>query len=250
VTGPAVTGPAVTGPAGTARVVSLVPSVTETLLAWGVVPAAVTRFCEQPGLATVGGTKNPDVAAIAALRPDLVVVDREENRREDAEALTAAGLAIHVTHVRRVADVGAMLAALRAAVGLTAGPDVTDAAPQPAAADGRTGLRVWVPIWRRPWMTINDGTYGGSVLAACGVVNVFGDHPDAYPEVDIADVVSRRPDVVLAPSEPYAFGERHRPLFADVAPMVPVDGKDLFWWGVRTAPGLARLRAQLAAVAR
>ncbi|HLY83760.1 MAG TPA: helical backbone metal receptor, partial [Acidimicrobiales bacterium] len=62
------------------RVVSLVPSVTETLLAWGVVPLAVTRFCEQPDLPTVGGTKDPDLGAIVALRPDLVVVDREENR--------------------------------------------------------------------------------------------------------------------------------------------------------------------------
>ena len=74
------------------RVVSLVPSVTETLLAWGVEPVAVTRFCEQPALRAVGGTKDPDIGAIVALAPDLVVVNDEENRREDAEALGAAGL--------------------------------------------------------------------------------------------------------------------------------------------------------------
>src|SRR5262245_35700425 len=73
------------------RVVSLVPSVTETLLDWGIRPVAVTRFCEQPGFPTVGGTKDPDVAAIVALEPDLVVVNDEENRREDADALAAAG---------------------------------------------------------------------------------------------------------------------------------------------------------------
>ena len=82
------------------RVVSLVPSVTETLLAWGVVPVAVTRFCLQPQLAAVGGTKDPDLARIVALAPDLVVMDDEENRRDDAEALEAAGLSLHVTHVR------------------------------------------------------------------------------------------------------------------------------------------------------
>ena len=69
------------------RVVSLVPSVTETLLAWQITPVAVTRFCEQPDLPHVGGTKDPDVAAIVELRPDLVVLCDEENRREDADAL-------------------------------------------------------------------------------------------------------------------------------------------------------------------
>jgi ABC-type Fe3+-hydroxamate transport system substrate-binding protein len=258
----------------TRRVVSLVPSVSETLVAWGVVPVAVTRFCEQPGLATVGGTKNPDIAAIVALDPDVVVVDEEENRREDAEALEAAGVALHVTHVRRVADVAPMLAALRVAVGLRpsartdgdgAGRGKADvetadggeadggkadggkgAAGGDVPAGGRPGRRVWVPIWRRPWMTINDDTYGGSVLEACGLVNVFGGHPDRYPTVTLDDVAARRPEAVLAPTEPYPWADRHRKLFADIAPMTIVDGKDLFWWGVRTGPGLARLRDRFA----
>src|SRR5207342_594436 len=89
---------------------------TETLLALGVRPVACTRFCEQPGLPTVGGTKDPDVDAIVALRPDLVVVNDEENRREDADALRAAGLTLHVTTVRSVADVAPCLTALASAV--------------------------------------------------------------------------------------------------------------------------------------
>ena len=78
------------------RVVSLVPSVTETLLAWGVTPVACTRFCEQPDLRPIGGTKDPDVAAIVELAPDLVVVNDQENRIEDHAALVAAGLDVHV----------------------------------------------------------------------------------------------------------------------------------------------------------
>ena len=107
-------------PASGLRVVSLVPSVTESLLAWGVRPVAVTRFCEQPALRAVGGTKDPDVAAIVDLAPDLVVVNDEENRREDADALAAAGLRVHVTHVESVADVDPTLDALAAAVGAAA----------------------------------------------------------------------------------------------------------------------------------
>ena len=77
------------------RVISLVPSVTETLLALGVVPIACTRFCEQPGIATIGGTKNPDVGTIVDLAADLVVVNNEENRIEDARALADRGVALH-----------------------------------------------------------------------------------------------------------------------------------------------------------
>jgi ABC-type hemin transport system substrate-binding protein len=94
------------------KVVTLVPSVTETLLAWGITPVACTRFCEQPSLVHVGGTKNPDVAAIVALAPDLVVVNDEENRREDADALAVAGIAVHSCSPRSVDDVPAALADL------------------------------------------------------------------------------------------------------------------------------------------
>ena len=120
------------------RVVSLVPSVTETLLAWGVRPIAVTRFCEQPDFPTVGGTKDPDIAAIVALAPDLVVVNDEENRRPDYEALVGAGLAVHVTHVESVADVAPFLTALADAVGVDA--PTTPSVPSPLSAT-RTALR-------------------------------------------------------------------------------------------------------------
>src|SRR3954449_6607010 len=102
------------------RVVSLVPSVTETLLAWGRDPIACTRFCEQPDLPHVGGTKDPDLDGIVALRPDLVVVDEEETRREDAVALAERGIALFVTAVRSVDDVAPTLRRLADAIGLGA----------------------------------------------------------------------------------------------------------------------------------
>ncbi|MES4793324.1 MAG: cobalamin-binding protein, partial [Chloroflexota bacterium] len=104
------------------RVVSLVPSVTETLLAWGVVPVGCTRFCDQPGIPAVGGTKTPDVGAIVALAPDLVVLDAEENRLEDHDALVAAGLRVLALHVRSLRDLDADLARLAAAVGVAHEP--------------------------------------------------------------------------------------------------------------------------------
>ena len=91
------------------RVVSLVPSVTETLLAWGIEPIACTRFCEQPGLENVGGTKDPDLVGIEALAPDLVVLDREENRLEAYQELVSRNLKVESLHVTSVSDVGTEL---------------------------------------------------------------------------------------------------------------------------------------------
>jgi ABC-type Fe3+-hydroxamate transport system substrate-binding protein len=223
------------------RVISLVPSVTETLLAWGVTPVACTRFCEQPDLTHVGGTKDPDVAAIVELRPDLVVLCVEENRREDADALTEAGIATAALSIDGVADVAPALRMLAGLVGVDPG-DLQDVDRLPPVGER---LRAFIPVWKRPWMSLAGGTYGSSLLAAIGVDNVFADADDRYPTVTLEDARARRPDLVLAPSEPYPFRERHIPLLAEVAPVVLVDGQDLFWWGVRTHAAAERLRHQL-----
>lgn len=224
-----------------ARVVSLVPSVTETLASWGVDPVACTRFCERPDLAHVGGTKNPDVDAIVDLAPDLVVLDRHENRREDADALVAAGLRIVALDVDSLAGLPAQLELLAAAVG---------ADPPPLAVPRLRplGRRVFVPIWRRPWMTIAGGTYGSALLEAMGVANVFADAEATYPEVDLREVARGGADVVLVPSEPYDFRDEHLIELQAVAPTVRVDGQDLFWWGTRTPSAMRRLYERLLAV--
>jgi ABC-type Fe3+-hydroxamate transport system substrate-binding protein len=220
------------------RVVSLVPSATETLRAWGVDPVAVTRFCEQPDLPTVGGTKDPDIDAVIGLAPELVVMCVEENRRDDAAALQHAGLDLFVFDIDRVEDVEPQLRALAERLGVAIPPRGRSDPPPPVVS------RAFVPIWRRPWMTLRATTYGSSVLRHLGIENVFGEAPDRYPEITLDEAERRRPDVVLAPSEPYPFAERHRSELEVVAPVVFVDGKDLFWWGVRTPAALARLGEQ------
>jgi ABC-type Fe3+-hydroxamate transport system substrate-binding protein len=89
-------------------------------------------------------------------------------------------------------------------------------------------------------MSINARTYGSTLLEAVGVTNVLAADSDPYPTIDLEQVAVLKPDVVLAPSEPYAFAERHRSELETVAPVVFVDGKDLFWWGTRTEGALAR----------
>jgi ABC-type Fe3+-hydroxamate transport system substrate-binding protein len=224
------------------RIVSLVPSVTETLLAWDVQPIACTRFCEQPSLPTVGGTKDPEIDAIVALAPDLVVMNDEENRREDADALIAAGIPVHATVIRSVADVGGELARLASRLGV---PWLAPVLPGPASGPRR---RAFIPIWRRPWMTLGADTYGSSMLAHAGVDNVCALLGSRYAEIELDEVRALGPDLVVAPSQPYPFAERHRSELASVAPVVFVDGRDLFWWGIRTPQALERLRAALSAL--
>ncbi len=215
------------------RVVSLVPSLTETLDAWGRPPIAGTRFCAHPGLTRVGGTKDPDLAAIVALAPDLVVLDEEENRREDYDALVERGLTVFATAVRSIDDLDVALAGLAAVL------EVDWAAPPRSPARPLT-LRAVVPVWRRPWVALGAPTYATSLLGAVGVANALADR-GPYPRVEWAQLADERPDLVLAPSEPYPFAERHRQELAEVAPVVFVDGRDLFWWGSRTSGALERL---------
>lgn len=226
------------------RAVSLVPSATETLLAWGITPIAVTRFCEQPHLPAVGGTKNPDVAAIVRLSPDVVVMCPEENRLEDAERLRSEGIRVHAVEIDGIHDVAPALGHLAGALGVAC----PDHPPLPPRAAPR--CRAFIPIWRRPWMTLGGRCYGSSVLDHLGVQNAFAASDMRYPEVDDDSIAAARVDVVLAPSEPYPFGERHRVALEGIAPVVFVDGKDVFWWGVRTPSAVARLADALADVGR
>ncbi len=228
------------------RVVSLVPSATETLLALGADVVAGTRFCDQPDLPQVGGTKNPDLDAVVALRPDVVVLDEQENRREDAEALVRAGVRIFVSDVRDVPGARRIVEQLAVLVGVAIPPE-TDRGTGRRDAGARR--RAFVPIWRRPWMTIGPRTYGASVLEHAGWAAVGGDGD--YPVVELGAVARARPDAVLVPSEPYDFREQHLGELRDALPGVPVvrlDGRDLFWWGARTPAALSRIARCLEAV--
>jgi len=224
------------------KIVSLVPSVTETLLAWGIEPIACTRFCEQPSLRHVGGTKDPDIAAIVALKPDLIVVDREENRKEDAESLIAQGLAVCDLHVVSVHDVSREMQRLSDRVG---GPML----PLREIAVQEQRSVAFVPIWRRPWMTIGRETYGATLLRCLGIHVFQANSPEAYPTLRDEDLAGLNAQMVLLPTEPYVFSERHiaevqeRTGISDVR---IIDGKDLFWWGARTNDALARLGNDLA----
>ncbi len=246
------------------RIVSLVPSLTEALFAFGAgeLVAGVTRYCEEPAeaveaLPKVGGTKNPDLATIAALAPDLVIASSEENREADVAALRAAGLTVCVTHYPTVVAALDGIEQLACIVGIDPGGIawLAGARAQVAECAARRGrpVRYFCPIWRRPYMVARRDTYMADLLALAGGRSAFPEHgPAHYFAVELADLPAAAPDVILLPDEPYRFGPRH---LAEFAPFVGVpavaqgrihlvDGKALTWYGPRIAAAL-RLFSEL-----
>ena len=247
------------------RIVSLVPSLTESLFALGLGDrvVGVTDWCVYPAdavatLPKVGGTKDANVAAILALAPDLVIANHEENTRRVVEQLRAAGIAVWVTYPRTVRE-GATL--LRDLAGLGATPAAIAEVVEPVeaavaaaeAARPATPVRVFCPIWRDPWMAVGDDTYIHSMLKLCGGANVFAGRGNRrYPIVALDEVVAAAPEVILLPDEPYAFSPRdarelaHLDLPASRSGRIHcIDGTWVSWYGPRIRPAVAALRSLL-----
>lgn len=232
------------------RIVSLVPSLTELVWWLGAGDRLVgrTRFClEPPSLAghvpALGGTKTPRVDAIIALEPDLVVANREENRREDVEAMQAAGLNVLLTDPCSVREAIVMTRELGALLECEqrAG-DLAAETGQELDLAATSGPDVFVAIWPKPLMGLGGATYGHDIVEAAGGRNVLAAR-DRYPEVTLAHVRALRPGLVLLPDEPYRFDETHAAAFSTVAPAQVVDGKLLWWYGPRMPAALRTLRA-------
>lgn len=230
-----------------ARVVSLVPSLTEAVAATapGLLVGA-TDWCSHPvglDVVRVRGTKNPDLAAVLDLRPDLVLANAEENREVDIQALRAAGLAVWVTFPRTVDESLLCLGRMLLACGLDE-PDWLAQARDVWSApyDGPRRCAV-VPVWRRPWMAVGSGTFTGDVLARLGVDNVLADSPDRYPRFapPVAGI-----ELVVLPDEPYAFTPDDGPEAFPGVPAACVSGRHLTWYGPSLVEARALLTAQLA----
>ncbi|MFE7484736.1 helical backbone metal receptor [Streptomyces sp. NPDC057552] len=235
------------------RVVSLVPSLTEAVAATAPgLLVGVTDWCTHPAslaAARIGGTKNPDVPAVTALAPDLVIANEEENRAPDLAALREAGLDVLVTEIRtleqalteldRVLTTGCGLARPRwldEAEAAWAALPAPSASPRPAI----------VPIWRRPWMVLGSDTFAGDLLARLGVRNVYADHAERYPRIPPAELNAAGAELVVLPDEPYRFTADDGPEAFPGLPAALVDGRLLTWYG----PSLARAARELPSALR
>ncbi|MGH3565009.1 MAG: helical backbone metal receptor [Pseudonocardia sp.] len=230
------------------RVVSIVPSLTEAVAATapGLLVGA-TDWCSHPAdldVTRVRGTKNPDVARIVALAPDLVLANHEENRRPDLDALRAAGVPVYLTDIRTLEDVFGSLARMLSACGfdepdwLREAREVWAAVPEP-----NERRRAVIPIWRKPWMAVGRDTFTGAVLARLGVDNVLARSPERYPRFDPATLAPH--DLVVLPDEPYLFTADDGPE-SFTAPSALVSGRLLTWYGPSLVAAARTLPAALA----
>ncbi|MFC7242892.1 helical backbone metal receptor [Catellatospora aurea] len=238
------------------RIVSLVPSLTEAVAA--TLPGALvgaTDWCTHPAgldVARVGGSKYPDLDRILALRPDVVLVNVEENREQDADALRAAGVELHVTYPRTVDEALDELGRLLAALGAPGEPDWLTAARSAWAAlpAPATPRRAVIPVWRRPWIVLGGGTFAGDVLRCLGVTNVYADDPERYPRPSLADLHAQTADLIVLPDEPYAFTRADGPEAFPGTPCALISGRHLTWYGPSLIEAPTLLTAQLARTGR
>ncbi len=225
------------------RVISLCPSLTETLVDLGLGPRLVgrTRFCIHPidvmrEIPNVGGTKDVSFDRIRALKPDLIIGEKEENTAAMIEAL-AAEYPVYMTDVVDLASAHEMVLQLGA---------ITDTQTQAAELAERiahswakvTPLPAAMPclyfIWKSPWMVVGADTYIDSVLKKCGFDNLATAWEGRYPVLDENNFFPKTPLVVLLSTEPYPFKESQ---IAEIEAFIPgavvriVDGEMFSWYG-------------------
>lgn len=236
------------------RVVSLVPSLTESVAVTRPdALAGATIWCTHPAgldVPRVRGTKNPDVAAITALEPDIVLANQEENRRLDVDRLRAAGIPVWVTVIRTLDEAfGSLRRLFTEGLGWPEPAWLGEAEDtwRTTGASGPRGLRrAVIPIWRDPWMVVGSGTFTGDIAARLGLDNVYGDGAERYPRVTLDDIAARAPEVVVLPDEPYRFGPDDGPEAFPGCPVSLVDGRSLTWYGPSLVTARSVLEAQLA----
>jgi ABC-type Fe3+-hydroxamate transport system substrate-binding protein len=226
------------------RIVSLVPSQTELLFALGLGSkvVGVTKFCVHPATArqtatVIGGTKNFDFEKIHALRPDLLIGNKEENYQAGIEELATRypvwlsdinDLSAALDMMRRVAFITGTKAA-----GITLAQQI--GAAFEALAPSLPPVAAAYFIWRKPYMVAASGTFIDDMLRRAGFHNAFA-HLGRYPEITPAQLAQTAPARIFLSSEPYPFGEKHLAEFQELCPAATVqvvDGELFSWYGSR-----------------
>ncbi|MBK8210230.1 MAG: ABC transporter substrate-binding protein [Rhodospirillales bacterium] len=244
-----------------ARIVSLVPSLTELLFDLGLGARLVgrTAFCVHPKdrvktVSSVGGTKTINMRKLRRLAPTHAIVNIDETPRLLAEQLTAEGIEVVVTHPVEVADNLTLYRLIGSVFGAEAAAEALSERFRQAysttidAARGRPSRRVLYLIWKDPWMTVTRETYVSRMLALAGWHTVPATADRRYPAITLDEPLLTDVDLVLFASEPFPFQPRHIKAFRATHPghaakALAIDGEMVSWYGSRAVAGLAYLAA-------
>jgi ABC-type Fe3+-hydroxamate transport system substrate-binding protein len=241
------------------RIVSLVPSQTELLFDLGLKEqiVGITRFCIHPEAAVnqverIGGTKAFDLDKIKALKPDLIIGNKEENYPEGIEALKAIA-PVWMSDISRMDDALNMIVQIgnitnKAREALEIKTTIEQSLSELPTLNA--GLKCAYFIWRKPYMVAASGTFIDNMLHVFGVQNAFAEL-SRYPTLSPEQISAAKPDLVFLSSEPYAFGDKHLDEFREMCPgakVMVVDGELFSWYGSRlrlSAEYFKRLRMQM-----
>lgn len=226
------------------KVVSLVPSITEALFDLGLTENEVvgrTKFCIHPGekaknVTIIGGTKNINIEKIRALQPDLILANKEENIKEQVEALMD-DFKVIVTNVETIEDNYYLLKTLGKTFHKEDKAQLFNLKIYEVLNQAKinTNIKVAYLIWKNPYMTIGSDTFIHKILTEIGFENIFKDRT-RYPEIQAEDLAEA--DIIMLSSEPFPFKEKHieefRELYPDKKIMI-VDGEAFSWYGTHIA---------------
>lgn len=226
------------------RIISLVPSQTELLAALGLdhAVAGITKFCVHPeqwfrSKTRIGGTKNIRMEVIDQLQPDLILANKEENVREQVEAL-AQHYPVWVSDVNTLPQALNMIRSVGALTGTDArAAEIIHTATRAFQSLQQPGnaLRTAYLIWKDPWMTVGGDTFINDILHRCGLHNLFG-NTTRYPAVTIEQLQQSRCELLLLSSEPYPFKQQHADALQQLLPdtkILLVNGEYFSWYGSR-----------------
>jgi len=224
------------------RIISVVPSQTELLFDLGLDQEVVgiTKFCVHPeswyrSKTRVGGTKTLNIDKIRALKPDLVIANKEENRKEDVEAIREF-FPVWTSDIVTMADALGMIRELGMITGMEDKAFEIAGKIEKGFGEIRpVRKRAAYLIWKKPYMVAGGNTFINTMLNLSGIENVF-DQKSRYPQVNIEDLKSENIELLLLSSEPYPFKMRDIEELTKIlfkAKIVLADGEMFSWYGSR-----------------
>ncbi len=247
------------------RIISLIPSITETLFELGVGKqvVGVTEWCiyppearDPPRTIIQGGTKNPSIKQIKELDPDLIILSKEENRKKTYEQLKEIA-PIYVIFPQTVKESVEMIIDLAKLLKKNEDENVRKKIENVLKTiqiiekhvENLEEKTIFVPVWKDPWMTFGNDTYMFSFFKTLKLRSIFDDMK-RYPRVTIEQIVSRKPDYIVLPSEPCHFTEKdkqflHEKIGIPLDNIILVEGSYVTWYGIRTAKGLKHMAKKI-----
>lgn len=240
------------------RIISLVPSLTDLLFSFGLEDAivGVTKYCVSPPQAMekprtiIGGTKNPNIQTILDLEPDIVLINQEENQLKHFKALQENQIPVFVTFPKTVEEAVLLFSDLQKLFQIKHSEQFEELKKTLSSIKEETlklkeKKKVFCPVWKNPWISINKDTFASSIIEYCGGENITSNYSERYPKIEVKSLIELKPDVILLPDEPYNFQEEDKlelkNLFQKNTPKIEIIDGTFHWYSFKMIQSIINL---------